>query len=168
MHVFMRHIDKILSKIVSRNHIATLAEKWRSEGDKIVFTNGCFDLIHRGHIEYLSRAADLGQRMIVGLNTDASVSRLKGESRPVVDQESRAILMGAFEFVDAVVYFDEDTPYELIKEVQPDVLVKGSDYNVEDIVGYDIVISRGGSVETINLVEGISTTILIERIKGIK
>ncbi len=164
----MRHIDKILSKLIRRNEIAGLAEKWRNNGDRIVFTNGCFDLIHRGHIEYLSRAADLGQRMIVGLNTDASVSRLKGENRPVVDQESRAVLMAAFEFVDAVVYFDEDTPYELIKEVQPDVLVKGSDYNVEDIVGYDIVIGRGGSVETINLVEGISTTVLIERIKGTK
>ncbi len=103
--------------------------------------------------------------MIVGLNTDASVSRLKGKDRPVVDEESRAILMGAFEFVDAVVYFDDDTPYELIKEIQPDILVKGSDYKIEEIIGYDVVLARGGTVETINLVEGFSTTTLIERIK---
>jgi len=161
----MRHIDIIYNKIIPRDEIAGLAAKWRESGDKIVFTNGCFDLIHRGHIEYLSRAADLSQRMIVGLNTDASVSRLKGKDRPVVDEESRAILMGAFEFVDAVVYFDDDTPYELIKEIQPDILVKGSDYKIEEIIGYDIVLARGGAVETINLVEGFSTTTLIERIK---
>ncbi len=161
----MRHIDIIYKKIIPRAEIAGLVTKWRANGDKIVFTNGCFDLIHRGHIEYLSRAADLSERMIVGLNTDASVSRLKGKSRPVVDEESRAILMGAFEFVDAVVYFDEDTPYELIKEVQPDILVKGSDYKIEEIIGYDIVLARGGVVETINLVDGFSTTTLIERIK---
>ncbi len=161
----MRHIDIIYNKIIPRAEIAGLAAKWRANGDRIVFTNGCFDLIHRGHIEYLSRAADLSERMIVGLNTDASVSRLKGKSRPVVDEESRALLMGAFEFVDAVVYFDEDTPYELIKEVQPDILVKGSDYKIEEIIGYDIVLARGGVVETINLVDGFSTTTLIERIK---
>ncbi len=161
----MRHIDIIYNKIISRDKIVSLAAKWRANGDKIVFTNGCFDLIHRGHIEYLSRAADLSERMIVGLNTDASVSRLKGKDRPVVDEESRAILMGAFEFVDAVVYFDDDTPYELIKEIQPDILVKGSDYKIEEIIGYDIVLARGGTVETINLVEGFSTTTLIERIK---
>jgi rfaE bifunctional protein nucleotidyltransferase chain/domain len=161
----MRHIDIIYNKIIPRDEIVSLAEKWRANGDKIVFTNGCFDLIHRGHIEYLSRAADLSERMIVGLNTDASVSRLKGKDRPVVDEESRAILMGAFEFVDAVVYFDDDTPYELIKEIQPDILVKGSDYKIEEIIGYDVVLARGGTVETINLVEGFSTTTLIERIK---
>jgi rfaE bifunctional protein nucleotidyltransferase chain/domain len=156
----MRHIDIIYNKIIPRDEIVSLAEKWRANGDKIVFTNGCFDLIHRGHIEYLSRAADLSERMIVGLNTDASVSRLKGKDRPVVDEESRAILMGAFEFVDAVVYFDDDTPYELIKEIQPDILVKGSDYKIEEIIGYDVVLARGGTVETINLVEGFSTTTL--------
>jgi rfaE bifunctional protein nucleotidyltransferase chain/domain len=161
----MRHIDIIYNKIIPRDEIVSLAEKWRANGDKIVFTNGCFDLIHRGHIEYLLRAADLSERMIVGLNTDASVSRLKGKDRPVVDEESRAILMGAFEFVDAVVYFDDDTPYELIKEIQPDILVKGSDYKIEEIIGYDVVLARGGTVETINLVEGFSTTTLIERIK---
>ncbi len=161
----MRHIDIIYNKIIPRDKIVSLAAKWRANGDKIVFTNGCFDLIHRGHIEYLSRAADLSERMIVGLNTDASVSRLKGKDRPVVDEESRAILMGAFEFVDAVVYFDDDTPYELIKEIQPDILVKGSDYKIEEIIGYDVVLARGGTVETINLVEGFSTTTLIERIK---
>ncbi len=161
----MRHIDIIYNKIIPRTEIVELANKWRENGDKIVFTNGCFDLIHRGHIEYLSRAADLSERMIVGLNTDASVSRLKGKDRPVVDEESRAILMGAFEFVDAVVYFDDDTPYELIKEIQPDILVKGSDYKIDEIIGYDIVLARGGAVETINLVEGFSTTTLIERIK---
>lgn len=128
---------------------------------KVVFTNGCFDILHRGHIEYLSKAADMGDVLVVGLNTDASVRRLKGEGRPVNNEESRALVLASLSFVDAVVLFDEDTPYELIKAIHPDVLVKGADYKVEDIVGYDIVTSYGGIVETVPLVEGCSTTKLI-------
>lgn len=141
--------------------------EWQKKGDRVVFSNGCFDLVHRGHVAYLSRAASMGQRMVLGLNTDASVRRLKGEGRPVVDEYSRAILMAAFSFIDLVVLFDEETPFELIKAVQPDFLVKGSDYVVEDIVGYDIVTGRGGEVKTIDLIDGFSTTALIERIKNV-
>ena len=161
----MSHLEKIYSKIVTREQAQLTVSQWQHEGDKIVFSNGCFDLVHRGHVEYLALAADKGQRMVLGLNTDASVSRLKGPSRPLVDQQSRAILLAALSFIDLVVMFDEETPYELIKALQPDVLVKGSDYQPEAIVGYDVVTARGGKVETIDLVEGFSTTNLVKRIK---
>lgn len=125
---------------------------------KIVFTNGCFDILHRGHIEYLAKASDLADVMIIGLNTDSSVSRLKGTNRPLQDEYSRALTLASLSFVDFVVYFDEDTPYELIKYVKPNVLVKGSDYKPEDIVGYDILQEYGGEVKTIDFVPGYSTT----------
>jgi rfaE bifunctional protein nucleotidyltransferase chain/domain len=158
------HIDDIKNKIISSEQAKVKVKGLHEAGEKVVFTNGCFDIVHRGHVEYLSRAADFGDCLVIGLNTDASVSRLKGENRPIVNEESRAILLAALQFVDAVVYFDEDTPYELIKEIQPDILVKGSDYKVEDIVGYDIVTGRGGTVETIDFVEGFSTSDIIEKI----
>lgn len=137
---------------------------FHSQGSKVVFTNGCFDILHRGHVEYLAKAADMGDVLVVGLNTDASVRRLKGESRPVNNQEARALVLASLNFVDAVVLFDEDTPYELIKAVRPDVLVKGADYKPEEIVGYDIVTSYGGKVEVVDLVEGYSTTQLLSLI----
>ena len=137
---------------------------FRSQGLRVVFTNGCFDILHRGHVEYLSKAADMGDVLVVGLNTDASVKRLKGEGRPVNNQEARALVLASLSFVDAVVFFDEDTPYELIKAIRPDVLVKGADYKPEEIVGYDIVTSYGGKVETVPLVEGYSTTKLLSLI----
>lgn len=140
---------------------------WRFHEKKIVFTNGCFDLLHQGHIDYLASAADRGDVLIIGLNTDASITRLKGEGRPVQDERSRALLLSALRFVDAIVLFDQDTPYDLIKIVQPDVLVKGSDYKAEDIVGYDIVMERGGEVVTIDYLDGFSTTGLINQIKAI-
>ena len=133
------------------------------QGLKVVFTNGCFDILHRGHVEYLSKAADMGDVLVVGLNTDASVKRLKGEGRPVNDEQARALVLASLSFVDAVVFFDEDTPYELIKAVHPDVLVKGADYEPEEIVGYDIVTSYGGKVKTVPLVEGYSTTFILTR-----
>ncbi len=139
---------------------------WNSVPTKIVFTNGCFDLIHRGHIDYLSKAADLGDKLIIGLNTDNSVSRLKGKNRPITDEYSRALLLASFTFVAAVVFFDEDTPYELIKRVQPDVLVKGADYAIKDIVGYDIVTTKGGNVVTLNYLPGFSTTAIEQKIKN--
>ena len=134
----------------------------------VVFTNGCFDILHLGHIDYLAQAADLGTKMIVALNTDESVSRIKGPSRPITDQLSRSMVMASLEFVSAVTFFDEPTPYELIKMIQPDILVKGADYKAEDIVGFDIVTARGGSVETIPLVSGYSTSAIESRIRNDK
>lgn len=159
----MKTLTTIKNKLLSREALETKLAEWRSAGETIVFTNGCFDILHRGHVEYLAQAADLGDKLIIGLNTDASVKRLKGESRPVNDEKSRALLLSALQFVDVVVFFDEDTPYELIKQVQPDILVKGNDYKPEEIVGYDIVTAKGGKVLTIDLVEGFSTTNIISR-----
>jgi len=146
---------------------SAVLNQWRFLGYTLVFSNGCFDILHRGHVEYLAKAASLGDKLILGLNTDASISRIKGPQRPVQDEKSRATVMASLHFIDAVVFFDEDTPYELIKFVQPDVLVKGKDYKPDDIVGADIVKNRGGSIETIALTEGYSTTSVIEKIKKI-
>lgn len=160
----MNHLEKINSKLVSREKAAEIIAEWRREKCKIVFTNGCFDLVHKGHIDYLSKAADMGSHLIVGLNTDASVSRIKGPARPISNESSRALVMAAFEFVSLVVFFDEPTPYELIKVVQPDILVKGADYSIENIVGGDIVRQRGGQVSTIEFLPGYSTSALVKRI----
>ena len=161
----MKHLEKIYDKILNKESLEEKLNLWRKEGKTIVFSNGCFDILHRGHVEYLSKAADLGDILIIGLNTDASVRRIKGPSRPVNDEKARAVVLAALEFVDAVVFFEEDTPYNLIKNVQPDVLVKGKDYKAEDIVGYDIVVGNGGRVETIELVDGFSTTKTIEKMR---
>ena len=164
----MSNLSKISQKIFlssSDTAFKTQLSLWKSEGKTIVFSNGCFDLLHRGHIEYLAKTADVGNVLIVGLNTDASVSRIKGADRPIQDEHSRAIILAAISFIDAVVLFDEDTPYNLIKEISPNCLVKGADYKTEDIVGYDIVTSNGGQVVTIDLTEGYSTSNIIERIK---
>ena len=138
---------------------------WRFKDDKIVFTNGCFDILHKGHIEYLAKAASLGTKLVIGLNTDASVKRLKGDSRPVNDENARALLLASLVFVDKVILFDTDTPRDLIDFVQPVVLVKGGDYKPEEIVGYDIVKAKGGEIVTLDFVEGYSTTSLIEKMK---
>lgn len=153
------------SKILTREQAIQQAEQWRAEGQQIVFTNGCFDIVHLGHIDYLEKAHNLGHRLILGLNTDESVSCIKGPLRPVVNEYARARLMAALEFVDAVTLFGEPTPLELIEAIQPDILVKGDDYTVATIVGAEFVLNRGGRVETIALVPGYSTTKLIERIK---
>ena len=154
----METLQLIKNKICQLSTLNSQLSSLRSQGLKVVFTNGCFDILHRGHVEYLSHASDLGDVLVVGLNTDASVRRLKGEGRPVNNEEARALLLASLSFVDAVVLFDEDTPYELIKAVHPDVLVKGADYKVEEIVGYDFVTSYGGMVATIPLVEGYSSS----------
>lgn len=159
----MNHLEKIQNKILNKDNLAEWVAECRAKGSKIVFSNGCFDILHRGHVEYLAKAADFGDEMLIGLNSDASVKRLKGPSRPINDEYARAIVLAGLEFVSAVVLFDEDTPYNLIKAVQPDVLVKGSDYKPEDIVGYDIVTAKGGRVETIDFVDGYSTTRTIEK-----
>ena len=131
----------------------------------MVFTNGCFDILHLGHIDYLEKARAIGDKLVVGLNSDDSVRRLKGESRPVNDITARSRMLAALDFVDAVVPFEEDTPLALISELLPDVLIKGDDYQIENIVGSDVVIQNGGSVETIALVKGYSTTSIINKLK---
>lgn len=161
----MNAFEFLQSKIKSGINLERQLAYWRFKNQKIVFTNGCFDLLHPGHIEYLAKARDLGDILIVGLNTDASVKRLKGEGRPTQNQEARAMVLAGLGNVDGVVLFDEDTPLELIKQVQPDVLVKGGDYEVKDIVGYDVVKARGGEVITIPFVDGFSTTSILEKIK---
>lgn len=143
-----------------------LCDEQRACGKKIVFTNGCFDIIHSGHVKYLEEAKKLGDILVLGLNSDDSVSRLKGPSRPVNKQNDRAIVISALKSIDFVSIFDQDTPYELIKIVQPDVLVKGGDYNPDDIVGADIVRARGGKVVTIDFVEGKSTSSIIEKMQA--
>ncbi len=152
-------------KIVTRKELTLLRAKWKSEGLKVVFTNGVFDLIHMGHVDYLEKARNLGDKLIVALNTDASVKRLKGPNRPICDEHARLRVMAAMEFVDATLLFDEDTPFELISSVKPDILVKGKDYQISNIVGADIVLENGGSVETIEFVDGYSTTTIVEKIK---
>ena len=132
---------------------------------KIVFTNGCFDVLHYGHVHYLAQARQLGDLLVVGLNSDASVRRLKGESRPVNPEQARAFVLAALEMVDYVCLFEEDTPYELIAAVKPDVLVKGGDYAVDNIVGSDIVKGRNGDVVVLPFVEGFSSSSIIEKLK---
>ena len=154
-------------KIVSKEAALAIVDKWKATGQDIVFTNGCFDIVHLGHIDYLEKARQKGQRLVVGLNTDASVSELKGPTRPVVNEAARARMLAAFAFVDLVVLFGEETPQKLIEYLGPNVLVKGNDYTVDTIVGSDFVLRQGGRVETIELVEGYSTTQLISKIKGL-
>jgi rfaE bifunctional protein nucleotidyltransferase chain/domain len=163
----MSYHKKLSEKVVTKDTLKNLLEDWKMQKQQIVFTNGCFDILHRGHVEYLCHARDLGDKLILGLNTDASVKRLgKSPDRPINSEETRAIILAGLECVDAIVLFDENTPLELIDFVQPDVLVKGNDYKAEDIVGYDIVTAKGGKVITIELVDGFSTTKLIEKMKG--
>ena len=157
----MTTLEVTKNKIFDRALLGNRVAMWRFLNNKIVFTNGCFDILHRGHIEYLSQARDKGAVLIIGLNSDASVKRIKGEGRPVQDEMTRALVLASLRIVDAVVLFDEDTPYELIKFVQPDVLVKGGDYTEETIVGADIVKANGGEVAIIPLVEGYSTSAIL-------
>lgn len=146
-----------------------LVHVWRLKSDRIVFTNGVFDILHRGHVSYLQEAAALGHRLVVGLNSDASVKRLgKGDDRPLNNEADRAAVLVALRCVDAVVIFNEDTPLELITALQPDILAKGGDWPVDKIVGADVVVARGGTVFSLPLVEGLSTTKLVERIRNVR
>lgn len=161
----MDYFALIQSKVIyDYQELANTLAYWKFKGQKVVFTNGCFDILHRGHVEYLAKAASLAEVMVVGLNTDSSVTRLKGSKRPVQDETSRALILASLAFVSKVVLFDEDTPYELIKFIQPDVLVKGSDYKAEDIVGYDVVSANKGEVVTIDIVDGYSTTAIVRKL----
>jgi rfaE bifunctional protein nucleotidyltransferase chain/domain len=171
----MARIQYIQNKLATTTEAVQRIAKWKLKNDKVVFTNGCFDILHKGHVTYLSKAADLGNKLVVAINTDASVKRLgKGDDRPVNPEEARAFVLSALGFIDMVVLFDNDTPLELIQELKPDVLVKGADYDPNEtdssskkyIVGSDVVRSYGGSVEAISLVDGFSTTGIIQKLKG--
>ena len=140
-------------------------DRWKKQGKRVVFTNGCFDLLHLGHVDYLEKAKGLGDVLVVGLNSDDSVSRFKGPQRPIQDQTSRSRVMASMQAVDLVVFFNEDTPFELISALLPQVLVKGSDYLAENIVGADVVKNAGGVVKTIDFVPGYSTTRIVDKIR---
>tara|TARA_B100001971_G_scaffold213155_1_gene245538 strand:- start:127072 stop:127521 length:450 start_codon:yes stop_codon:yes gene_type:complete len=141
-------------------------EKIKEAGKKVVFTNGCFDILHKGHVTYLNEAKSCGDILVVGLNSDASVKRLKGETRPVNNEQDRKFVLENLKAIDFVFIFEEDTPLNLIKEVSPDVLVKGGDWKVEQIVGSDFVIANGGEVRSLNFVNGYSTTNIIHKINS--
>ncbi|NTV05188.1 MAG: D-glycero-beta-D-manno-heptose 1-phosphate adenylyltransferase [Chlorobiaceae bacterium] len=152
------------NKLASRSEAAEKVRTWQVAGKKVVFSNGCFDILHAGHVEYLTAARELGDMLVIGLNSDASVSRLKGKSRPVCCETDRAKVLSALQVVDAVIIFDEDTPEELIGALLPDILVKGADWNIEQIAGARTVLDNGGEVLTLPLLEGRSTSGIIEKI----
>ena len=152
------------NKLASQSDTLEKVRQWHASGKKVVFSNGCFDILHAGHIEYLTAARKLGDVLLIGLNSDASVSRLKGPNRPVCSETDRAAVLSALQVVDAVTLFDEDTPEELIATLLPDILVKGSDWAVEHIAGARAVLEHGGEVLTIPLLEGRSTSGIIEKI----
>jgi rfaE bifunctional protein nucleotidyltransferase chain/domain len=160
-----KKIQSIEHKIMEREALQHVCAGWRVKGHKIVFTNGCFDILHRGHIMTLLAAAEQGHKLVVALNTDASVQKLKGPSRPLQHEQDRALIMAALTCVDAVILFDEETPMGLIQALQPDVLVKGGDYTPETVVGREIVEARGGKVVIIPFEPGHSTTGIIQKIK---
>tara|TARA_B100001175_G_scaffold147587_1_gene125223 strand:+ start:36 stop:530 length:495 start_codon:yes stop_codon:yes gene_type:complete len=161
-----KKINKLKAKILNIKDLAKIINEWRLNGDKIVFTNGCFDLIHLGHLEILARSADLGDKLIVGINSDESIKKIKGNSRPIIEEDSRAKQLAAIEFIDAVILFNEDTPYNLINILKPDVLTKGGDYKKNDIVGNQLINKEKGEVVIIPLTQGYSTTSILEKIKN--
>jgi rfaE bifunctional protein nucleotidyltransferase chain/domain len=160
----MHKLDAIYKKVLSGERLDRWLAISHFKRRKIVFTNGCFDILHRGHVQYLAQAAGLGDLLLIGLNTDESVRKLKGPSRPYLDEDTRALILASLSFVAAVVLFNEETPYNLIKKVQPDFLVKGGDYSVEKIIGYDLVKASGGEVLTIELVDGYSSSGIIAKV----
>ncbi len=161
----MTHLESITRKIVTLDEAKQIVAEWKTASEKIVFTNGCFDIIHKGHVSYLAKARDLGTKLILGLNTDESVKRLKGANRPVKELESRALTAASFEYIDLVIPFSEDTPLKVISTLLPDVLVKGGDYKIDDIVGAKEVTANGGTVQTIDFVDGFSTTNYFKKLK---
>jgi D-glycero-beta-D-manno-heptose 1-phosphate adenylyltransferase len=161
----MTNLEFIKSKIY--NNLTDIEEKingWKTENKKIIFTNGCFDILHLGHVEYLAKTKDLGDKLIIGLNTDNSIKRIKGDDRPINNEHARSILLSSLFFVDAIILFDEDTPIKLIEKIKPNCLVKGNEYKAEDIVGYDIVKKNDGEIITIELTKGYSTTNTIKKL----
>ena len=162
----MSSLKEIKHKIFDLDSLKNQVISWKKNGHKIVFTNGCFDIIHRGHIEVLSKSSDLGDKLIVGLNSDSSIKNLKGERRPIIDENSRAISLAALSFVHAVVLFSEETPINLISTLNPDILAKGGDYEINTIVGHEIVQKNGGEVILVPFVDGFSSTNIINKIKN--
>ncbi len=158
----------IKDKILCQTKLLQIVKELRQDGKRLVFTNGCFDLMHAGHAHYLQEAKGYGDILIVGLNSDASVRRLKGKQRPIIDQENRAFMLAALQSVDYVVIFEDDTPFSLIQAILPDILVKGGDWAVDEIVGSDIVSQNGGQVYSIALREGLSSSLIIQKIQGQK
>jgi len=154
---------KIENKIMSMENAKIQIKKWQNNDEKVVFTNGCFDVLHAGHIKYLFKAKSLGDHLVIGLNTDSSVRILKGKNRPLQDEQDRALILAALEAVDLVILFDKDTPLEIITFLKPDILVKGSDYTIDNIVGAKEIVQWGGKVETIEFVNGKSTSLIIEK-----
>ena len=161
-----KKLNKLKAKILNIKDLAKIIKEWRLNGDKIVFTNGCFDLIHLGHLEILARSADLGDKLVVAINSDMSIKKIKGNSRPIIEEDSRAKQLAAIEFIDAVILFNEDTPYNLINILKPDVLTKGGDYKKNDIVGNQLINKENGEVVIIPLTQGYSTTSILEKIKN--
>ncbi len=160
----MSKIETIQNKIIALEPLLHVVAGWRLKGQKLTFTNGCFDVLHRGHISLIMQAAEAGQRLVIGLNSDASVRKLKGDNRPIHQEADRALLLAAMTYVDAVVIFEEDTPLNLITQLQPDILVKGGDYTKETIVGADFIIKNGGQVLIVPTEKGYSSTDSINRI----
>lgn len=151
-------------KILTLNAARQVRQLWKKDNEVVVFTNGCFDILHLGHVDYLEKAKQKGHRLIVGLNADSSVKKLKGKSRPINPEYARARLLAALDFTDAIVIFSDETPLHLITNLKPDILVKGSDYTISEIIGAQEVIAHGGRVETIDLVEGYSTTNILTKL----
>ena len=162
----MKATQHIQLKILNQQQLQQAVMRWRKFGKTIAFTNGCFDILHAGHIYSLSQAASFADVLIVGLNSDASTKKLKGDNRPINNEQNRALILASLVMVDAVVLFDEDTPHELIRSILPDVLVKGGDYTVEQIAGAKEVIANGGEVKIVPILEGFSTTNIIEKMKS--
>ena len=159
-------LEKVASKILNTKNLLEKLDSWKKEDKKIVFTNGCFDLIHLGHIEVLARSADLGDILIIGVNTDSSIKQIKGNNRPIIEEGSRAKQLAALEFVDAVVLFNEETPFKLINLIQPNIITKGGDYKTEDVIGNQTINKKGGEIIIIPLTQGYSTTTILNKIKN--
>lgn len=171
----MGKFEQIRNKITSLDEMSNRIQDWKKSGEKVVFTNGCFDILHEGHVTYLAKSADFGTKLIIAINTDASVKRQgKGEERPINPESSRALILASLGFVDGVVFFDDDTPVSVIEFLKPDVLVKGADYNAAEtdpsskkyIVGRETILANGGEVKTVSLVEGFSTTNIVKKLKA--
>ncbi|HNY43852.1 MAG TPA: D-glycero-beta-D-manno-heptose 1-phosphate adenylyltransferase [Bacteroidales bacterium] len=163
----MNNLDLINSKIINPEKLQDFINSLKQNKETIVFTNGCFDILHYGHINYLAKAANLGSKLIVGLNSDSSVQRLKGKDRPINKEFERAFVLASLFFIDAIIIFNEDTPEKLIHNIAPDILAKGGDYKVEEIAGSDFVLKNGGKVEIIQFVEGYSSTKIINKVSNI-
>ena len=159
-------LNKLKAKIFNIKDLSQIIKKWRLNGDKIIFTNGCFDLIHLGHLEILARSADLGDKLIVGINSDMSIKKIKGNSRPIIEEDSRAKQLAAIEFIDAVILFNEENPYDLISFINPDIITKGGDYKKHDVIGKELMNKKSGEVVIIPLTQGYSTTSILEKIKN--